>query len=74
MEAEILAREPFSSKKDERRDVSPLKQCEICYSVEEEPYQCKICGTQFCADCGNPQTLVCSRCEEKEEKKPSRKA
>ena len=64
--------EPTPKKKDERRDVFP--KCDICYSVEDEIYQCKICGQNFCTDCGNPSTLVCMECEEEDkEKKPKSK-
>ncbi len=41
--------------------------CEICGEEVEDIYVCKICGYNFCINCGDPASEECEFCEEEDE-------
>ena len=38
--------------------------CELCGEKKEVVYTCRVCRSEFCEDCGDPISLVCSDCGE----------
>jgi len=39
-----------------------MPRCAICYENVDKVYTCKVCGAQFCAECGDPKRGVCELC------------
>jgi hypothetical protein len=39
-----------------------MPRCAICYENVDKVYICKVCGAQFCAECGDPKRGVCELC------------
>lgn len=36
--------------------------CELC-EEETKTYECYMCGTRFCKNCGNAKQKVCDGCQ-----------
>jgi len=47
--------------------VSKMPECEICLKKVRRVYECEICGSLFCKDCGSPSYKLCIDCLEVEE-------
>ena len=57
----------MSSKPKGRESKKETYFCDVCGEEVDKVYECKECGTMFCADCGNPKKMLCSFCLEEEE-------
>lgn len=45
----------------------PRKECEICGEPVDTVYKCKVCGANFCEECGSVEDKLCLMCLEEEE-------
>ena len=52
-----------------RKKKDRLPKCEFCEAIVDKVYNCRVCGKDFCEDCGYSGKLICYNCAEEEKEK-----